>query len=373
MPGLDPTSKRRNIFINPSAKAFHEPSLGQGDTFGAFNGKLIDWDLTSAYVAQGQSYPQLKGVHGNAFVQDKLRQMLDLLIQALDQALVIAEGGYDVIVGGKQVRTASPMGGVPAYAELTKLLEGITKHIKDPATVDESSRRLEANKYTLPPSVFIRSINFIEQCMRFSCAFDQKTYQLLGQYNQELVEHARGMNNFFDTCPNKLSASELYAKLKVVKETLFEIARKCASDGYKRAEAAAKAKSKKESLPTELLSVLKEALGSKEGASRLSKSGESGRAMKGFQHNPNSAQEGAAARERTKSKDSTINASKLESLPKDKSLRVAVIRQALCKWHWLPGRSCSRGAGCKFAHLSPAETAALGIEEEEVKMAIDNK
>ena len=249
-------ARQAEVFTQPLSKAL-KPAESYNSTSSASVGQLLDWDLMAAEAKVSAPYPTLDGMHGNALIQDKVRQVIDLLQQSLEQAVVIAEGTYEVLSKGKSVKTARPLEDGHMYADLEKQYAALKKHINDPSTIDEYHRRKEAERYTLPPSIFTRSFAFIENCMRYSCSFDERSLQLLGQYKQELAEHSRGLYNFFDSCSDRVSATQAYTRLRIIKDTFFNIARTCAKDGYQRAEAAVKAR-KAGSSNSEVLQILRE-------------------------------------------------------------------------------------------------------------------
>ena len=375
-----------SVYLNSStvADGLNSFSIGGGSSSQSGGVKLVDWDSMAALQRDEPGYPGLTAHSERNLVQDVLREIEDLITQTVDQAAIGAANSFGAIQRKLHVRSARPTGGALGYVQLVEKVEALRIYMNDSQTSDEYSKRELASEKSLPISVFKQAFDIIEDGLVFACAFDEYASLLLTGYKRLLEQHRRGLRRYADACPDKMNGTTMLSSLTDMCQSYQSIASYCIREGYSRGVAAQKASAtsynpeRDSSVMQEVLKATQAALAGINAAAKEGKQTGKGSkslpiktehedaALSRFKYNGNDREEEAADLE----KIALAHLRKIQTMPETPSIRKSTLSKSLCQFHWDPSASCRRGGACRFAHLTPSETANLGITDEEVRSAL---
>ena len=341
----------------------------------------MDWDSVAVMQQGMPSYPSLTSMSANNLVQDKLREIEELVTNCRDQAAISAGISYGAIAKNSNVKTATPGGGAKSFAQITEMIEALVTYMHLPATIDAHSKRAYADANALPATIFRMAFAIIDASLDYACAFCQQATLLLTSYYEGRQKHLKGITRYADNRPNQLSAEETVQALREIRASHNMIAAECVKSGYERAIAAQKVQqgaSGSKSGPS--ANLMQEILQSQKSCwsalETIGKQVPKGPGVKpephpdgargAFQHNTNRAQETAAEKEKSAASKHLVI---LKALPSDPAMRKQAISRGLCQFYWQPeGEQCRRDP-CRFAHMTQAETKEAGIDDAEIRAA----
>ena len=343
-------------------------SGGGRDTLGP-EVRLTDWDVVSLLHGAQRPYNPLSAQSQGLMIKDKLSEILK---EFQDHSAITAGSCWSAMAKKLDVRTAQTPHGISSFRELVAEKDALVTHMRHPKTIDEYSQRLSAPDNSVPLSIFVRAFGIYDRTVDYVVCFCEHSALIMTTYKQSRDKHRKGIDRYSYECPNKMNAQEVVETLKQMRDSHQKMASDCVSRGFSRAMAAQKvlvmaaqaaSATPQKSPPLEALKPLKGG----SAATKL-KSDHVDAARGAFQHNKNRQHEAAAIKEE---KDSSAEAhlrTLSEGLPKDPLIRATAIRISLCQFHWR-SNNCARD-NCRFAHMSKAETAAVGITDDEITAAL---
>ena len=351
--GKDPTPYKRHD------EFFTSQSLREGAS--SNRPTLTSWEVMGAVLRDRPDLVSLGSFEGGTTVGDILKKLLELCKASIAAGVNVAQGTWDRLSSRSSLEDALPLHQTQARTlnQLRAHYDLLVEHMADSTIINERTRRQEANGHSIPPSILLHVYEIIKWSSELACAYDHNAWNMRKLYEEEIKSHEEWFRKFLDHFHMKLSARVALQEMKKMNEGLMTYSRKCAQDGCLRATQMARCR-QLAAPPTATSRQQPEPLKKKQKAAR----GDGEQALSGFQHNGNPPQERAAARERgqTPAEHKKI----LSNLPKNEGMRMAAIKDGLCKFYWMPEFTCQRAGACHFTHMTQAETRAAGITDEEI-------
>ena len=337
-------------------------------------------DLIRKGLIGARMLPALTGLVGEGRVADSLYQLEKLVKQVHESSVIVASTTWAVVEGNKDPTKDKPISvassKVGSYKELTADKNIILELIKDRALIDSESRKIDAGARYLPAVLAQKTGEFIVATGRFSCAFDLSVWSQLCQGDTSLEEHQQSLTRLLGhPLYTTISVHTMVEWLGVIRDRMARAVRQAIQLGNEQSKLMRKAKPPVDNNASEFAKILSAVLSDGRGLQMKKLKGGKGKDMlddeakAAFQHNPNPAQEAAAAAAQNAAGRRAKNREKLEAMPEDKELRKKILHDTICKFFWEPNLNCTRN-NCRFVHMTPDETKALGISDAEVKAAL---
>ena len=332
-------------------------------------------DKISKALSDGKSHKPLRGLVGDDRVSDVIYKINRLVEQCETVGLVSAGSSWAAMADHKNPEKDLPLGTSSAKKHSVLLAQRLKleKHLQDRSMIDSEARRNHASDHFLPPFMTMMAADLVLDTASFSCAFDKFVSSQFQQNEFAIKSFRDSLERFLNLNPEKYSVLQTYELLVVVRDRMSQVVTTALNRGNDQSKMMSKAQKHSQPQPpqvsvSQLMEAIKQAnQQSSGGEKRKAKGKHEDEAMGAFTHNGNQPQDKAASV--AAANQAGKKRVKLESIPEDPAMRTNTIKDTVCKFFWTPSLGCSRD-NCRFAHVSQAETRAMGISDEEVAGAL---